>query len=108
MVERHRDGKAALEALLRSLRRGRPSFDLVLLDIRMPALDGNEVARRLRLEEARLQRPPLRLVALTANAFVEDRATALTAGFDLFLVKPVKREDLLRLLTQDMAASKVA
>jgi PAS domain S-box-containing protein len=108
VVERHCDGKAALDALLKSFTRAWPSFDLALLDIRMPGLDGNEVVRRLRLEEARLQRKPLRLVALTANAFAEDRATALAAGFDLFLVKPVMRDDLLRLLAHDMRTSKVA
>ena len=86
----------------------RPSFDLVLLDIRMPGLDGNEVARRLRLEETRLKLTPLRLVALTANAFAEDRSTALASGFDDFLVKPVRREDLMRLLAEEPEASKVA
>jgi PAS domain S-box-containing protein len=108
VVERHHNGVAALEAALGSVEGRRPPFDLALLDIRMPGLDGNEVARRLRREEARLKRAPLRLVALTANAFPEDRATARAAGFDLFLVKPVLREDLLRLLSQDMVTSKVA
>jgi CheY-like chemotaxis protein len=45
---------------------------------------------------------------LTANAFAEDRATALASGFDMFLVKPVLRDDLLRLLAQDRTESKVA
>jgi CheY-like chemotaxis protein len=108
VVERHHDGKAALDAALASLVGQLPPFDLALLDIRMPGLDGNEVARRLRLEEARLKRGPLRLVALTANAFAEDRATALAAGFDKFLVKPVRRDDLLRILAQERAPSKVA
>ena len=86
----------------------RRAYDFALLDIRMPGLDGNEVARRLRKEEARLKRAPLRLVALTANALREDRVTALAAGFDIFLVKPVLREDLARLLSQGRVQSKVA
>ena len=84
-------------------------FDLILLDIRMPGLDGNEVARRLRLAEARCSRAPLKLVALTANAFAEDQATSRAAGFDMFLVKPMRRDDLQRLLpAQGSEASKVA
>jgi PAS domain S-box-containing protein len=107
-VERHRDGKAALDAALGSVAGETPAFDLALLDIRMPGLDGNEVARRVRLEEGRLKCEPLRLVALTANAFAEDRATALAAGFDMFVVKPVLRDDLLLLLSRDEPKSKVA
>ncbi|MFI5014760.1 MAG: ATP-binding protein [Hyphomicrobiales bacterium] len=108
VVERHRDGITALEAAVKGIQgRGQP-FDLALLDIRMPGLDGHEVARRLRKEEARLKRAPLRLAALTANAFPEDQATALAAGFDVFLVKPVRRDELLRLLSQGAATSKVA
>jgi CheY-like chemotaxis protein len=107
-VERHHDGLSALEAALCAIEGKRRAYDFALLDIRMPGLDGNEVARRLRKEEARLKRAPLRLVALTANALREDKVTALAAGFDIFLVKPVLREDLARLLSQGRAQSKVA
>jgi len=109
VVERHPNGLAALEAALGALEGRRPPFDLALLDIRMPGLDGNEVARRLRLAEARCSRAPLKLVALTANAFAEDQATSRAAGFDMFLVKPMRRDDLQRLLpAQGSEASKVA
>jgi PAS domain S-box-containing protein len=107
-VERHHDGLSALEAALGAMEGKRRAYDFALLDIRMPGLDGNELARRLRKEEARLKRAPLRLVALTANALREDRVVALAAGFDIFLVKPVLREDLARLLSQGRAQSKVA
>jgi CheY-like chemotaxis protein len=107
-VERHHNGATALEAALSAIGGKRRPYDLALLDIRMPGLDGNEVARRLRKEEARLKCAPLRLVALTANAFPEDQAEARAAGFDIFLVKPVQREDLLRLLPQGVVQGKVA
>jgi CheY-like chemotaxis protein len=107
-VDRHHDGLSALEAALGAMQGKRRAYDFALLDIRMPGLDGNEVARRLRKEEARLERAPLRLVALTANALREDKLTALDAGFDIFLVKPVLREDLSRLLSQGRAQSRVA
>ncbi|MBV8448408.1 MAG: response regulator [Hyphomicrobiales bacterium] len=107
-VDRYHNGLSALEAAMRAMEGKRPNYDFALLDIRMPGLDGNEVARRLRKEEARLGRVPLRLVALTANALQEDRAMALAAGFDVFLVKPVLREDLVRLLVEGGTKSKVA
>ena len=107
-VDRHHDGLSALEAALSAMQGKRPAYDFALLDIRMPGLDGNEVARRVRHEEKRLKHAPLRLVALTANALQEDRAMALDAGFDVFLVKPVFREDLARLLSPGKAQSKVA
>ncbi|SDR47124.1 PAS domain S-box-containing protein [Rhizobiales bacterium GAS113] len=108
VVERHQNGLAALDAAVGAVEGRRPPFDLALLDIRMPGLDGNEVARRLRKAEARLRHAPLKLVALTANAFTEDQATARAAGFDMFLVKPMRRDDLQRLLSQAPAKSKVA
>ncbi|MBV8765570.1 MAG: response regulator [Hyphomicrobiales bacterium] len=108
VVERYRDGLSALEAVLGSMRGKRQAYDFALLDIRMPGLDGNEVARKLRKEEARCHGAPLRLVALSANALEEDKAAALAAGFDLFLEKPVVRENLGRLLSRDEAQIKVA
>ncbi|MBV9114582.1 MAG: response regulator [Hyphomicrobiales bacterium] len=107
-VDRHHDGLSALEAAVSAMEGKGPAYNFALLDIRMPGLDGHEVARRIRKEEARLRHPPLRLVALTANALQEDRAMALAAGFDVFLVKPVVREDLSRLFAPDTAKSKVA
>ena len=63
-------------------------FDLALIDIRMPRLDGHEVARRIRAAEAG-SGEHLRLIALTANASREDEQRAHAAGFDGFLAKPL-------------------
>jgi CheY-like chemotaxis protein len=79
------DGIEALD----SARAHRPG--VMLVDIGLPEIDGYEVARRVRGE------PALRdvtLVALTGYARDEDRQAALTAGFDLHLVKPVDPEKL--------------
>jgi PAS domain S-box-containing protein len=103
-VERHDNGATALDAALEAVEGRRPAYDLAILDIRMPRLGGNEVARRLRIEEEHRGGGRLRLVALTANAFPEDRSAAEAAGFDTFLVKPVRREDLLGLLAFDEQA----
>jgi CheY-like chemotaxis protein len=66
-------------------------FRLVLLDISMPGLSGEETCSALRRIEAS---PPLHIVAYTAHAFPEDRERLLGAGFDDVLVKPISRQRL--------------
>ena len=69
--------------------------DMVLMDVSMPVKDGLQATRDIRaLEEARGW-PRCPVVALTANAFGEDRAACRAAGLDGFLVKPLSRHDLL-------------
>jgi len=72
------DGTAALQQA-----RVKPP-DIVLLDISMPGMSGYEVARQLRA----MFQDKVRLVAITAHGFEEDRQRCLAAGFDLHLVKP--------------------
>jgi CheY-like chemotaxis protein len=77
------------------------SPDVVLLDIGLPKMDGYEVARRLR-EISFTARPTL--IALTGYGQSEDRAKALSAGFDAHLVKPVDFAALEKLLAKRHAA----
>ena len=67
-----------------------PHFDVILMDLKMPGLDGYEATRRLRRLEAACGWSPTPIVALTANAFDEKRGSPSAAGFDAFLVKPVE------------------
>jgi two-component system sensor histidine kinase RpfC len=80
-----------------ALRRARERcFDLALVDLRMPHIDGLEFVRAFRAEEAPGRRLPV--VALTADAEPEVQAEALRAGMDAFLAKPVEPESLGALL----------
>ena len=85
-VLRATDGLAALDAV----RRHRP--DLILLDIRMPEMDGQELARRLKADPATRRIP---LVALTACAMTGDREKILAAGFDAYISKPINMQNFL-------------
>ena len=78
----------------------RQRFDLVLMDIQMPVLDGYAATQQVRAREARLRLPRVPIVALTANAFDEDAHQSLAAGMDAHLAKPYTREQLRELLRQ--------
>ena len=93
------NGAAALESYLAAVRAGTP-FDYVLMDVNMPEMDGIEATRRIRAAEAASGAARAPIVALTANAFGEDREACLAAGMDDFLVKPLDREKLAELLAR--------
>lgn len=80
------DGKEALHALRRQ------PYDVVLMDVQMPEMDGLEATRRIRSQWTDEARP--RIVALTANAMSEDRAACLEAGMDDYVAKPVQIPEL--------------
>ncbi|HTJ79273.1 MAG TPA: response regulator [Rariglobus sp.] len=74
-------------------------FDLVLMDVQMPEIDGHEATRRLRAGAAGELNRGTRVIALTAGALDEERAACLAAGMDDFIAKPVPRSVLLEKLT---------
>jgi len=87
------NGEAAIESWL-AARAGGSRYDLVLMDLQMPGIDGLEAARRIRAAEAQTGETPTRMVALTANAQTENRQSILDAGLDGLLLKPLDRERL--------------
>jgi len=91
------DGAAAIESWQAAQQAGTP-YDLILMDVHMPGIDGLEAARRIRSAEAEDGHSRTPIIALTANAFDEDRDACLDAGMDGFLVKPLERERLVEAL----------
>jgi PAS domain S-box-containing protein len=87
------NGEAALESWLAAKSAGAP-YDLVLMDIQMPQLDGIETTKRIRALEAGQPGRPTPILALTANTLVEDRYACFEAGMDGFLIKPLDRDKL--------------
>ena len=100
MVDQAHDGQAAVEAVERAANEGRP-FDVVLMDLQMPQMGGNDAARALR---RRFTPQELPIIALTAAALVSERQRALQAGMNDFVSKPIDPDQLLRALGKALAS----
>jgi signal transduction histidine kinase/HPt (histidine-containing phosphotransfer) domain-containing protein len=79
------------------------NFDLVLMDVHMPGVDGCEAARRIRAEERRSGRRPIAIIALSADTLPEQRDDALAAGCDAHLGKPFAQRELFAMLQRFLA-----
>ncbi|MGB2823303.1 MAG: response regulator [Phycisphaerae bacterium] len=94
------DGREAVEAFERD------DFDLILMDVQMPVMDGFEAVAAIRRREG--QGRPARhvpIVALTAHAMKGDREKCLTAGMDDYLSKPIKSRDLVDVIERNVPAA---
>ncbi len=79
-------------------------YDLILMDCQMPVMDGLEATRRIRERETTTKQPRTPIIAVTANAFAEDRERCLTAGMDDHLGKPFSQEQLTQVLVKWLPA----
>ncbi len=98
-VQTVENGQEALDLLLSR------DFDVVLMDVQMPVLDGVAATRRIRREAAFAAKSDIPIVALTAYAMSGDREKLLAAGMDAYLPKPFEMDEL-RAVLQDMAEKK--
>jgi signal transduction histidine kinase/CheY-like chemotaxis protein len=87
-------GREAIDML------GKFAYDLVLMDCQMPEMDGFEAARTIRDRNSTVLDHDVPVIAMTANAFPEDRARALASGMNDFLAKPVDRSVLAAMLAK--------
>ena len=90
------DGQAAVDACTAE------RYDLILMDMQMPNLDGLAATACIREAEARAGGRHIPIVALTANAFDEDRQRCLKAGMDDFLAKPFHKDALLAIIQRNL------
>lgn len=96
VVESVSNGRLAVGAMKRT---DASYYDLILMDIQMPVMDGYEATRRIReIKDPEISRIPI--IAMTANAFEEDRQMATQCGMDGHLAKPIHVEELMDTLEQ--------
>ena len=95
-VEEATDGTVAVDMLGK---KKSSDYDVVLMDIQMPYMDGYKATRIIRNAEVRT-RGHVPIIAMTANAFEEDKAKAYEAGMDAHIAKPVDTKELYRELVR--------
>jgi CheY-like chemotaxis protein len=100
-VDVARDGKEAVDATATVV------FDVVLMDVQMPVLDGLEATRAIRAREKSTGAGRLPIIAMTANAMRSDRETCLQSGMDDYLAKPVSPDALRDMLVRHSQPARV-
>ena len=97
-IETASGGQAAIDLVANA------RFDVVLMDIQMPQVNGLQATRKIRENELAQGRVRVPIIAVTANTSQQDRQAALDAGMDDFICKPIDRRDLLERIQRVVAA----
>ena len=87
------DGQKALETLREE------TYDVVLMDVELPGMDGCEITVAIRGAEAGVRNPAVPIIAMTAHALASDRDRCLEVGMNAYLAKPMRRLDLLEAIS---------
>jgi len=87
------NGQEALEKLISG------NYDVILMDVQMPVMDGITATQKIREYESKMNLPPVRIIAMTANAMREDKEHCLAAGMDDYISKPFKPSELMRVIS---------
>ena len=87
--DRAKNGQEAVEMVEKS------DYDIILMDIKMPVMDGLEATKQIKEKH-----PDLPVIALTANAFDSDRQLAIEAGCDEFLPKPISSDVCIKTISK--------
>ena len=103
IVDTAEDGTVAVEKMQQA---ESGAYDLILMDVQMPVMDGYTATRAIRAMGTELSKIPI--LAMTANAFAEDRALALEAGMNEHIAKPIDVEKLKQMLAKFLAAPQTA
>ncbi len=75
--------------------KNRRDIDIILMDIKMPVMDGIEATRQIKI-----MKPEIPVIAVTAYAYDTDKKRLLESGFDEYLPKPLKRDSFLKMINQ--------
>jgi CheY-like chemotaxis protein len=77
------------------------SYDLILMDVQMPVMDGLEASRQIRLrEKSKSSDKKAKIVAMTANVMADDREKCILAGMDDFIAKPIRKDNLTKIVRE--------
>jgi signal transduction histidine kinase/CheY-like chemotaxis protein/HPt (histidine-containing phosphotransfer) domain-containing protein len=98
-VEVANDGEEAVAGLKER------SFDLVLMDVQMPRMDGLQATQAIRDPASGVKNPRIPIVAMTAHAMKGDRERCLEAGMDDYVSKPIQRQELAEILLQQLSSN---
>ena len=76
------------------------NFDIVLLDLNMPDMDGFETCKKIRAIEKNKRYKPSHIICFTSSILQSDIDTAIQVGFDSFVVKPIKKQKLINTINR--------